>query len=232
MPIYPKSTAPSIQVLGLTEQRRSQLANQRPVTGDEVLLVGNPTLPEGLRLPNLLGAEEVVDEVARLYPNAQPLKGSAATETIVKQRMATARLIHLATHGLLETVGESGIPGAIALAPDDQNDGLLTPAEILPLSLQAELVVLSACDTGLGTLTGDGVVGLARSFFQAGVASVMVSLWAVPDAPTAELMAEFYRQLLRGQVKAQALRRAMLTTRQSYPNPEDWAAFSLVGAAE
>jgi CHAT domain-containing protein len=232
MPIYPKSTAPSIQVLGLTEQRRSQLTNQRPVTGDEVLLVGNPTLPEGLRLPNLLGAEEVVDEVARLYPNAQPLKGSAATETIVKQRMATARLIHLATHGLLETVGESGIPGAIALPPDDQNDGLLTSAEILPLSLQAELVVLSACDTGLGTLTGDGVVGLARSFFQAGVASVMVSLWAVPDAPTAELMAEFYRQLLRGQVKAQALRRAMLTTRQSYPNPEDWAAFSLVGAAE
>jgi CHAT domain-containing protein len=146
--------------------------------------------------------------------------------------MATARLIHLATHGLLETVGESGIPGAIALALDDQNDGLLTSAEILPLSLQAELVVLSACDTGLGTLTGDGVVGLARSFFQAGVASVMVSLWAVPDAPTAELMAEFYRQLLRGQVKAQALRRAMLTTRQSYPNPEDWAAFSLVGAAE
>lgn len=226
------SMAPSIQVLGLTKQRRSQLTSQSPVTGDEVLLVGNPTLPEGLNLRPLPGAEEEVDEVARLYPNAQPLKGSTATETIVKQRMATARLIHLATHGLLETVGDSEIPGAIALAPDDQNDGLLTSAEILPLSLQAELVVLSACDTGLGTLTGDGVVGLARSFFQAGGASVIVSLWAVPDAPTARLMAEFYRQLPQGQDKALALRQAMLTMQQSYPNPSDWAAFTLLGAAE
>ena len=224
------STAPSIQVLGLTEQRRSQLANQRPVTGDEVLLVGNPTLPEGLRLPNLLGAEEEVDEVARLYPNAQPLKGSAATETTVRQRMATARLIHLATHGLLETVGDSGIPGAIALAPDDQNDGLLTSAEILPLSLQAELVVLSACDTGLGTLTGDGVVGLARSFIAAGVPNLVVSLWSVPDAPTAQLITEFYRQMQQGQSKAKALRLAMLETISKHPEPQDWAAFTLIGS--
>jgi CHAT domain-containing protein len=60
----------------------------------------------------------------------------------------------------------------------------------------------------------------------------MVSLWAVPDAPTAELMAEFYRQLPQGKGKAQVLRQAMLTILPSYPNPEDWAAFSLVGAAE
>ncbi|PZV07596.1 MAG: hypothetical protein DCF32_06875 [Leptolyngbya sp.] len=226
------STAPSIQVLGLTEQRRSQLGNRGPITGNEVLLVGNPTMPEGLSLRPLPGAGDEVDEIAPLYGNAEPLKGTAATETTVKQRLPAARLIHLATHGLLEAIGDSGIPGAIALAPDDQNDGLLTSAEIFPLSLQAELVVLSACDTGLGTLTGDGVVGLARSFFQAGVASVIVSLWAVPDAPTAKLMAEFYRQLPHGQGQAQALRQAMLTTLQSYPNPEDWAAFSLVGAAK
>ena len=93
-------------------------------------------------------------------------------------------------------------------------------------------MVLSACDTGRGKITGDGVVGLSRSLISAGVPSVLVSLWSVPDAPTAELMTEFYRQWETTGDKAQALRQAMLITMKKHPDPIDWAAFTLIGEAE
>jgi CHAT domain-containing protein len=93
-------------------------------------------------------------------------------------------------------------------------------------------VILSACDTGRGRLTGDGVIGLSRSLISAGVSSVIVSLWKVPDKTTAGLMPEFYRQLQRNPDKAQALRQAMLVTMKKHPNPGDWAGFTLIGEAE
>ena len=102
----------------------------------------------------------------------------------------------------------------------------------MDLKLRAELVVLSACDSGRGKLTGDGVIGLSRSLISAGVPSVIVSLWAVPDAQTATLMTEFYQNLQKTPDKAQALREAMLTTMKNYPNPRDWAAFTLIGEAQ
>ncbi|HEY9904004.1 MAG TPA: CHAT domain-containing protein, partial [Candidatus Sericytochromatia bacterium] len=107
-----------------------------------------------------------------------------------------------------------------------------TADQILNLKLNAELVVLSACDTGRGRVTGDGVIGLSRSLISVGVPSVIVSLWSVPDSPTASLMTEFYRQMQQQPDKAQALRSAMLTTMKQYPNPKDWAAFTLIGEAE
>jgi CHAT domain-containing protein len=164
--------------------------------------------------------------------NTTALTNSQATEAIVKQQLPSASLIHLATHGLLD-YGESplDIPGAIALTSTDTEDGLLTAGEIIDMDLQAELAILSACDTGLGDITGDGVVGLSRSFITAGVPSVVVSLWSVPDAPTAELMSEFYAQLDQGQSKAQALRQAMLSTLKTHPEPRNWAAFTLIGDA-
>ena len=91
---------------------------------------------------------------------------------------------------------------------------------------------MSACDTGKGKITGDGVIGLSRSLISAGVPSVIVSLWSVPDAPTADLMTEFYKQLRANPDKAQALRQAMLETKKTHPNPVDWAAFTLIGEAE
>ena len=143
-------------------------------------------------------------------------------------------------HGLLDD--HRGLGSAIALAPEPgqpavdafgHTNGLLTAAEILDLNLNAELVVLSACDTGRGQITGDGVIGLSRSFMAAGVSSLMVSLWAVPDAPTATLMTEFYTNWKQRQLdQAQALRQAMLSTMQRHPDPRDWAAFTLIGAAK
>ena len=146
--------------------------------------------------------------------------------------MSNARIIHLATHGLLDDFRQLGMPGAIALAPSGKDDGLLTSSEILKLKLNAELVVLSACDTGRGKITGDGVIGLSRALIAAGVPTVIVSLWSVPDAPTAELMTEFYRQLQKNPDKVQALRQAMLATIKNHPDPRNWAAFTLIGSPD
>jgi CHAT domain-containing protein len=145
------------------------------------------------------------------------------------QQLAQSRIVHLATHGLLDDFKGQGVPGAIALAPSGNDSGLLTSSEILDLKLNAELVVLSACDTGRGRITGDGVIGLSRSLITAGVPSVIVSLWSVPDAPTASLMTEFYSQMQQNPDKAQSLRSAMLTTMKQHPNPRDWAGFTLIG---
>ena len=192
------------------------------------------TVAQDLNLSPLPSAANEVDAIARLY-DTQPLKDEAATETVVLQRMPTARIIHLATHGLLDTNASTDaqqIPGVLVLAPDDQHDGLLTSSDLLRLNLKAELVVLSACDTGLGNITSDGVIGLSRSLFEAQVPSVVVSLWAVPDAPTANLMIEFYHQWQQeGLAKAEALQQAMLLTMETHPDPRDWAAFTLIGEA-
>ena len=241
-------TAPSIGVLDLTHQRRARLRGPGTINNTQPqdwLIVGNPEMPEVwspqleamLPLPALQGAEQEALEVAKMF-NTEALIGQAASETLVKERMETAHMVHLATHGLLEygspeSFGIQDIPGAIALTPETDQDGLLTAAEILDeLTLQADLVVLSACDTGRGDITGDGVLGLSRALIAAGTPSIVVSLWAVPDAPTADLMVAFYAELQQGKDKAQALRQAMLATMQTYPDPQNWAAFTLVGEAQ
>ncbi len=136
-------------------------------------------------------------------------------------------MIHLATHGWADD--NRGLGSWIALAPSGKDDGLLKAEEILDLKFKAQLVVLSACETGKGKLSGDGVIGLSRSLISAGVPSVLVSLWQVPDAPTQFLMVEFYKSLQTQPDKALALRQAMLKTKEKFPSPGDWAAFTLIG---
>ncbi len=170
-----------------------------------------------------------------------------ATETLVKERLHNARFIHLATHGTLASSNEqvnlpgllySSIPGVLALAASSEDDGSLTADELLEMTidnpLNAELVVLSACQTGQGPITSDGVYGLSRTLLTAGVPTLVVSLWNASDHQTVGLMDEFYRQFLEeGQDKAQALRQAMLQMiEQGDDNPQYWAAFTLVGQAE
>jgi CHAT domain-containing protein len=225
-------TAPAIQILQLTRQSRQKV---RQLSLKNNLVVGNPIMPKlgnpPRQLPPLPGSEQEAITIAKLL-NTQAITGSQATKASITQQMLKARIIHLATHGLLNEVKRRDLPGAIALAPSGNDDGLLTSSEILDLKLNAELVVLSACNTGRGKLTGDGVLGLSRALISAGVPSILVSLWSVPDDSTAELMAEFYRQLQQNPNKAQALRQAMLMTMKMHPNPPDWAAFTLIGEAE
>jgi CHAT domain-containing protein/Tfp pilus assembly protein PilF len=233
-------TAPAIQVLQLTREKRQSMGNrERRVGSGDVLVVGNPTMPTNLTAPTgeliklspLPSAEQEALAIANLL-KTKALTGDRATKAVVEQQMTKARIIHLATHGLLNDFKGFGVPGAIALAPSSNNNGLLTSSEILDMKFNAELVVLSACDTGRGDITGDGVIGLSRSLITAGVPSVIVSLWAVPDAPTASLMTQFYQNLQQNPDKAQALRNAMLTTMKQHPNPKNWAAFTLIGESE
>ena len=222
-------TAPSIQTLEFTHAQAKQARSEQAQFKGRSVVVGDPKMPlfNGIALPPLPGARQEAIVVAKLL-NTTPLLGEQATKSAVLAQMQSASVIHLATHGLLDTV-QGDVPGAIALAPSGQDNGLLSASEIFDLKLNANLVVLSACDTGRGKITGDGVLGLSRSIVAAGVPTVLVSLWAVNDASTSVLMSEFYRQLEQQQYKAQALRQAMLITMQKYPQPEYWAAFTLVG---
>nr|WP_313933794.1 tetratricopeptide repeat protein [Calothrix sp. FACHB-168] len=229
-------TAPSIQVLDLTRKQKLKNGQTKIGTG-EALVVGNPTMPsvalkvgeKPIKLPPLLGAEREAIAIAPLL-KTKPITGNQATETAIAQKMPQARYIHLATHGLLDD--NRGLGSAIALTPSAKDDGLLTAEEILDMKINADLVVLSACDTGRGQITGDGVIGLSRSLISAGVPSVMVSLWAVDDGSTAFLMTEFYQNLQQGLDKATALRNAMLTAKDKYSDPLYWSAFTLIGEAE
>ncbi|MBD2215642.1 CHAT domain-containing protein [Calothrix sp. FACHB-1219] len=223
-------TAPAIQVLNFTHQ----LEQGRQTNYQNALIVGNPTMPvvstepgkPGTRLDPLPGAEQEAKTIADLL-KTKAILGKDATKANILQRLSQVDVIHLATHGWADDY--RGLGSWIALAPSGKDDGLLKAEEILDLKLKAQLVVLSACETGKGKLSGDGVIGLSRSLISAGVPSVLVSLWQVPDAPTQYLMVEFYKSLQTQPDKALALRQAMLKTKEKFSSPGDWAAFTLIG---
>jgi CHAT domain-containing protein/tetratricopeptide (TPR) repeat protein len=220
-------TSPSIQVLQLTREQR------KLASGKDFLIVGNPIMPKIGEPPKQLDplpeAEKEAIEIADLF-KTKAIIGKDATKVNILQQISKARIIHLATHGQVDD--DYALGSWIALAPSGKDNGLLTAAEIFDLKLSAELLVLSACETGRGKVTGDGVIGLSRSLIYAGVPSVIVSLWTVPDDSTKLLMTEFYKNLQRNPDKAQALRQAMLTTSKQYDKPVQWAAFTLIGEAE
>jgi CHAT domain-containing protein len=226
-------TAPSIQVLDLTHKHKLRQTTK----SQSSLIVGNPTMPKVILEPGkpaqqltpLIWAEKEAKNIASML-NISALTGNKATKAAILEKMPQAGIIHFATHGLLDD--NRGIGSAIALAPSGKDDGLLTADEILNLKLNADLVVLSACDTGRGRITGDGVVGLSRSLISAGTASIIVSLWAVDDDSTSFLMTEFYKNREQKLDKATALRKAMLTTKAKYSSPYNWAAFTLIGESE
>ncbi|NEP36354.1 CHAT domain-containing protein, partial [Moorena sp. SIO3B2] len=237
-------TAPSIQSLWFTRKHWHRVQHSR----GKPLIVGNPTMPtikiglEQKPLTPLLGAETEALTIAQLL-NTKALIGLEATEPTIVRKMANASVIHFATHGLLDDVNGIDYPGAIALAPEEpDHDGFLTSREIMisdqhqkPPLLKAKLVVLSACDTGRGEIKGEGVIGLSRSLIAAGVPSLVVSLWKIPDHDTVKLMKEFYTNIYTHKFdKAKAMREAMLSMindGDGNPDPKAWAAFTVIGEA-
>ncbi len=166
---------------------------------------------------------------ATIYISKEAQKGMTASDTLAKYKY-----LHFATHGFVSI--EDPTFSGLLLSPNLRNrsDGVLYANEIFALSLNADLVVLSACETGLGkVIKGEGIIGLSRSFFYAGAKNIIVSLWKVADESTSTLMIEFYRRMLKDKHlnKSQALRGAKLDmiNKKEYALPYYWASFVLIG---
>jgi tetratricopeptide (TPR) repeat protein len=188
----------------------------------------------GVHLAPLPGTRDEVDNIRQTMTEAQVLTGRDATERAVTTALDSGRhrYIHLATHGLVpDDLSWLSQPALVlSLADlDAEDDGLLDLGEIADLSLEADVVVLSACQTAIGDeVRGEGLIGLTRAFMTAGSPRVVASLWSVPDDATAELMTEFYRQLQQ-QDAADALATARRATMANHPHPYHWAGFVITG---
>ena len=207
---------------------------RRPVTAGE--LTRSYFAERGYSFVRLPQSGDEVDVLGGLFaPEAKVLKGEEATEEAVKARCGEARYVHFACHGHLDP--ERGMESALILslprrAGRAKENGFLQAWEIFGLKLNADLVTLSACETGLGEeMAGEGIIGLTRAFMYAGTPSVVVSLWRVSDESTSLFMQSFYGHLKAGDTKDVALQEAMqeLRANPKYSHPLFWAPFVLVG---
>ena len=191
-----------------------------------ILALGNPDL--GDPKLDLKFAEEEALAIVQKVPQSRALVRKDATESAVRQFAAGFSILHFATHG--EFNADAPLDSALLLARDERSDGLLSVSKLYAMRFDADLVTLSACETGLGKVaSGDDVVGLTRGFLYAGASTVVASLWKVDDLATAALMTRFYDELRAGD-RRQALRAAQLATRERFPHPFYWAAFQLTGS--
>jgi CHAT domain-containing protein len=244
------SYAPSLTVL----QKMMKTRQTRSTTASTTLLaVGNPivAVETSTRVKSVMmdeqllplpEAERQVKLLGQLYTasRSKVYVGQEASEARVKAEAGGSRILHLATHGILNDASPMYSQIVLAHTVGDTNeDGLLEAWEIMNLELKADLVVLSACETARGKLgAGEGMIGLSWALFVAGSPATVVSQWKVESASTTELMVAFHRNLKgqnRGQrlTKAEAMRRAALRLLKlkEYRHPFYWAAFVIVGDA-
>ena len=250
--LYDISYAPSASSLGYLMHKRRRELNQKTL-----LAVGNPDyIPEqgsvfqggrryenalrdiyldgGFELSSLPHTRKEVHRVARCFPGGQVdvlLESQANEESIKSRSLKEYQIIHFACHGFLDEQFPQRSALVLTLDNDSEEDGFLQAHEIANLQLDAELVVLSACQTGKGRLeNAEGVFGLPRMFFYAGARSTISSLWKINDKSTSEIMPEFYRHLAAGGTKVRSLRLAKLDMMKSrFSHPFHWAAFVLNG---
>ena len=191
-----------------------------------------------LVIPRLRFTRQEATRVLALTPKNSSFGAidfEASRATVLKGELSQYRYVHFATHGLLdsERPGLSSLVLSMVDAEGKQQDGFLRANDIYNLKLPAELVVLSACQTGLGKeIKGEGLVGLTRGFMYAGAARVVVSLWNVNDRATADLMTRFYERMLKhGERPAAALRAAQVEMwkQKQWQSPYYWAAFTMQG---
>ncbi len=187
------------------------------------------------RVEELPGTRRELEAVRRAYPDAVTLRGPNATEQALRAAAGPFRVLHLATYGVLNRANP--LFSYIELNPAGGHDGRLEVHEVFGLAVDADLVVLSACETGLGAGSradvpaGDDWVGLTRSFLSAGATNVLATLWRVEDQPTAELIARLYGAVGSGASVGEALARAQREAVRdpATASPFYWAGFVLVG---
>lgn len=225
-----------------------ELKNSKVDGNRDALIVGNPAInynsddyserrglldetisnPRNVALLPLRYSGEEVEMIAEIIGSNKLFLSNKATETNFKQHAEQSKVIHLSTHSFLH----QNQPLIFFSNLDDaENDGFLEASEIVQMNLNAELVVLSSCASGLGRVDeSEGVIGMAKAFFDAGSKSIVVSLWEVNDKYTSKLMTNFYEKLNEGYTKSEALRLAKIEFIKNHsPNPYYWAAFVLSG---
>jgi CHAT domain-containing protein/tetratricopeptide (TPR) repeat protein len=190
------------------------------------------------QIPRLPGTRREAEQILALVPAEAQMHVfdfAASRPAALDPKLGDYRFVHFATHGLLDSQRPelSGLMLSQFDAQGTPQDGFLRAHEVFNLKFNADVVVLSACQTGLGKeIRGEGLVGLTRGFMYAGAPRVVVSLWSVNDAATAELMTRFYRGMLVDKLRpAQALQQAQVALLQDkrYSAPFYWAAFTLQG---
>lgn len=216
---YQLTSLPSAATLKFVGKRRG--AGKAGV----LLALGNPDL--GDRQYDLPYAEKEARQVAAVFPKSAVLLKKEASKQNLKTYAAGFSYLHFATHGKFDA--DDPLGSALLLAGEAaQAVDRLTVGELYGMSIDAELVTLSACETGLGKVAnGDDVVGLVRGFLYAGASRVVSTLWPIEDEATAKLMAAFYAHLKAGKPKAAALREAQIDLRNQHPHPFFWAAFQM-----
>ncbi len=226
------------------------LSNRTGMNNDKILLVGDPAFENndiisgyrsGLLEDNsfksrnfnlfpLKYSRDEIENLSNLFSNKTVLVSNEATESNFKKNSRSSKIIHLSTHSFLFK-NQPLIVFSKGDKSDTTDDGYLEASEIYNLKLNSDMVVLSSCKSGLGTIDkAEGILGMQKSFFDAGAKSVIVSMWDVNDKYTALFMKKFYEYLNNGYDKSEALRKAKIFFKENYSaNPYYWAAFILAG---
>jgi CHAT domain-containing protein len=215
------------RILGRNEQARS-LAQR----GDPTANVGTETT-----LPALFASEDEARSIVKMAPAGDALLalGLDATRARARTELGDFRIIHFATHALIDSSHPERSRIVLSMFDREGNaqNGLLRLSDIYGMNLHADLVVLSACQTALGKdVKGEGMIGLTRGFMYAGAARVIATLWNLDDDESAQFMSLFYGSLLKeGKVPSAALRQAQIETWKKNPSrlPRTWGAFVLSG---
>jgi CHAT domain-containing protein len=241
------SYAPSLTALR-EMRKKGESTRAKRKAGAELLAFGNPVIRGDTvkrvqrifmseKLEPLPEAERLVRELGKMYGGnrSKVFIGGAASEAVVKSEAPKYRIVQFATHGVLNNISPMYSHLVFAKDEKDRNeDGLLEAWELKDLDLNADMVVLSACDTARGKVSsGEGVIGMTWAAFIAGAPTTVASQWKVESSSTTELMLEFHRQIFSNPriSKAEALRRAAikLLRSQNYRHPYYWAGFVLIG---
>lgn len=229
---YTFSATTWFQQCQLAPSTNTKLVAFAPSFGDAPLaLQRSPTSQVNYSLGNLKGSKQEVERIKDFFPSTLKI-GEEATKTAFLAHISKAKIIHLATHGLLNE--DNGSYSSIAFAPNNTEDNLLYAFELYGLDMNADLVVLSACNTALGKWkAGEGVMSLARGFTSTGCKSILMSLWAVADQSAPTIIPDFYQHLANGEDKSSALQKAKLNyLKEADANgahPYYWASLTLTG---
>ena len=217
---YPLFYSPSASVMQFTFKEVAK--RSRDI---RVLALGNPDLGDfNYDLPL---AEMEANAIKWDFPKVEVFTRENATESWLQKHISDYQVIHIASHGEFDPVNP--LFSSLKLTRTETDDGNFEVNEVFGLEINADIVTLSACQTGLGDIVGgDELVGLNRAFIYAGTQSILSSLWRVSDISTAVLIKHFYRNYGKAN-KAASLRKAQLLVKRLYPHPSYWAGFNLTG---